>query len=73
MSKNITVILGHSDGSSFCNGIPEEYATSAQAAGYQVVCVQCAFIQQLLTAKGLLALRKGYLQIDTRHANLLPP
>ncbi|MBE0483847.1 MAG: NAD(P)H-dependent oxidoreductase [Bacterioplanes sp.] len=36
MSKNITVILGHPDESSFCNAIAEEYVTSARAAGHTV-------------------------------------
>ncbi|GLR25083.1 NAD(P)H-dependent oxidoreductase [Limnobacter litoralis] len=36
MPKNITVILGHPDGLSFCNAIAEKYATSARAAGHTV-------------------------------------
>jgi NAD(P)H dehydrogenase (quinone) len=34
--KNITVILGHPDASSFCNAIAEKYAASARAAGHTV-------------------------------------
>lgn len=36
MPKNITVILGHPDSSSFCHALAEKYATSAQAAGHTV-------------------------------------
>jgi NAD(P)H dehydrogenase (quinone) len=34
--KNITVILGHPDASSFCHAIAEKYAASARAAGHSV-------------------------------------
>ncbi len=36
MSKNITVILGHPDASSFCGAIADQYVASAQAAGHSV-------------------------------------
>lgn len=36
MPKNITVILGHPDISSFCNAIAESYAASARKGGHNV-------------------------------------
>lgn len=36
MPKNITIILGHPDSSSFCNAIAEQYAASARSVGHTV-------------------------------------
>lgn len=37
MSRNITVILGHRDPSSFCGACADKYVTSARSAGQAAV------------------------------------
>jgi putative NADPH-quinone reductase len=40
MAKNITVIMGHPDSSSYCGALATAYAEAAKSAGHNVRCFQ---------------------------------